>query len=583
MRRLIGAGAVVGLAATLTWTLASLPHAAYTIDHAAWRQHGPGTVVRGVYHVHTRRSDGTGTLDSVARAAARAGLDFVVVTDHGDATRPPEPPSIRDGVLVVDGVEISTTGGHYVALDVPAAPYPLAGEPAAVVEDVRRLGGFGVAAHPDSPKLALAWQGWDEPIDAFEWVNADTEWRNESGWRLLQTLVHYPFRRPEALAALFERPGRTLARWDRLSASGRRLVSLGAADAHARLGPGGETAPYEGAIALEVPSYETVFRVFSTSVVLDAPFSGAADADARRLLDGLRAGRTFTTIDALARGGRFEFWATDRAGVHQMGELVEPASPLRFTARAAAPPGAQLRLLGNGRLLAASSGLELVYDVEPGATRGESLVAYRVEVTGVSRTDPQMPWILSNPIFVGRESTRVPDDETARPVSPTDAAPPPDGIGAGQWQVEKDPASTGMVMVPVDAGPDDFTLEFEIARGRSEAWVAAVHPLREGALADERSRVAFRARAERPMRLSVQLRAPSPTRDQRWQRSVYLDSTTRDVSLALADFLPVRSADPDVPRSAATTLLFVVDRTNSAAGAQGRVWVSRLAVRRVER
>ena len=27
-------------------------------------------------------------------------------------------------------------------------------------------GGFGIAAHPDSPKAALRWQGWDTTFDA---------------------------------------------------------------------------------------------------------------------------------------------------------------------------------------------------------------------------------------------------------------------------------------------------------------------------------------------------------------------------------------------------------------------------------
>ena len=61
-------------------------------------------------------------------AAARAGLKFVVFTDHGDATATPEPPAYRSGVLCLDAVEISTAGGHYIALDMPTAPYPLGGE-----------------------------------------------------------------------------------------------------------------------------------------------------------------------------------------------------------------------------------------------------------------------------------------------------------------------------------------------------------------------------------------------------------------------------------------------------------------------
>ena len=67
--------------------------------------------------------------------------------------------------------------GHYLALDMPAAPYPLGGDARGVVEDVKRLGGFGVVAHPNSPKPDLSWDDWDAPFDAIEWLNPDTSWR----------------------------------------------------------------------------------------------------------------------------------------------------------------------------------------------------------------------------------------------------------------------------------------------------------------------------------------------------------------------------------------------------------------------
>src|SRR3982074_1605662 len=148
--------------------------------------------IPGILHIHTSRSDGLSGPDEVAAAAARAGLKFVVFTDHGDATRTPDPPVYRAGVLCIDGVEISTTAGHYVALDMPASPYPLGGEPRDVVEDVKRLGGVGSAGHPDSPKHQLRWIDWNAPVDGMEIINLDTSWRvlaQQTGflpkWRLL--------------------------------------------------------------------------------------------------------------------------------------------------------------------------------------------------------------------------------------------------------------------------------------------------------------------------------------------------------------------------------------------------------------
>src|SRR5262245_27659447 len=197
------------VAAVAVLVAISLPERRLALPAAA-----DGTIP-GILHVHTNRSDGQGSPDDVAAAAARAGLKFLVFTDHGDATRPPDPPSYRSGVLCLDGVEISTTGGHYVALDMPAAPYPLAGEPRDVVEDVRRLGGFGIAAHADSPKPELLWRDWDAPIDGVELLNPDTTWRiwaqqaaggGDGRWRarrrLALSLLDYPVRPAETIASL---------------------------------------------------------------------------------------------------------------------------------------------------------------------------------------------------------------------------------------------------------------------------------------------------------------------------------------------------------------------------------------------
>src|SRR5688572_9001851 len=109
----------------------------------------------GAFHVHSVASDGGGTRDEIARAAAAANLQFVILTDHGDGTTEPAVPEYLHGVLVLTGVEITTSRGHYAAFGLARAPYPLGGPPAAVIEDVERLGGFGVAAHPDSPKVDL--------------------------------------------------------------------------------------------------------------------------------------------------------------------------------------------------------------------------------------------------------------------------------------------------------------------------------------------------------------------------------------------------------------------------------------------
>ncbi len=187
IRRLFQIAIVAGIAGGVYLVM---PPAARRVTAAD----GP-SAVRGAVHVHTRRSDGSGTMDAVAAAAARAGLQFLVVTDHGDASRNPERPAYRSGVLCIDAVEISTQAGHLVALGLPTAPYPLGGEPRDVIEDVRRLGGFAIVAHPVSDKESSQWMDWTAPFGGLEWLNGDSEWRDESPAVLGRTLLTYPFNR----------------------------------------------------------------------------------------------------------------------------------------------------------------------------------------------------------------------------------------------------------------------------------------------------------------------------------------------------------------------------------------------------
>ena len=258
--------------------------------------------VSGAYHIHSTRSDGAADKDTIAAAASRAGLAFIILTDHGDGMRTPDPPAYLHGVLCLDAVEISTNGGHYVALDMQPAPYPLGGEPSAVVEDVKRLGGFGIVAHPDSPKPELAWKDWDAPFDGIEWLSADSEWRDESRARLGRILFDYLLRPGPALASLLDRPVATFKRWDELIQR-RPVVGLAGVDAHGGIGRGMEEGGKRRPALGTIPSYEASFRTFTTRAILERPFSGDAAADARALMASIRSGRVFTLIDAIAAPG----------------------------------------------------------------------------------------------------------------------------------------------------------------------------------------------------------------------------------------------------------------------------------------
>ncbi len=516
-------------------------------------------VVAGIFHVHTTRSDGTGTVDEVAAAAARAGRRFVVFTDHGDGTRTPDAPSYRSGVLCIDGVEISSSGGHYAAVGMRPSAYPLGGEPRDVVEDVTRLGGFGVAAHPDSPKLALRWRDWAAPFDGVEWLNSDSEWRGKSARTLTHTFLEFLLRGPESLAALFGRPDMTLARFDVLTRQ-RRVVTLAGADAHARLGFRNSADPYQDGLALRMPSYESVFRTFAIRAQLDRPLTGRATADALAVRAALAAGHVYTAIDALATPPALDFTARSGSFSARAGDDLALGGPVEIEARTN-DAGARVVLFANGR--PAADAVATLHYRAP-----ERPAVFRVEVDVPDAPGrPPIPWILSNPIYVGGllEARRpVPRLEPTIVTSIGDVSP--SGERRAAWTDERDPHSRATVTEDADATGVELDYRLAPASVVSQ-YVALVHAAAD---VERYDRLQFRARADRPMRVSVEVRVPSRPAGERWHRSVYLDQEPRDISVFLDDLRPIGPTSSYKPNlSKVNSVLFVIDTINARPGASG--------------
>jgi hypothetical protein len=528
------------VAVSVLFLVRELPPWPEAINASAWTAIAARTVPGG-YHIHTTRSDGHGDKHDVAAAAARAGLKFVIITDHGDATRPPDPPEYIDGVLCLDAVEISTDQGHLVALDLPRAPYPLGGPAYSVVEDVQRLGGFAIAAHPDSPKPALRWTDGAVPLDGIEWLNIDSEWRKDARGRLIRAGLAYFFRPGPALATLLDRPG-TLGRWDRLTdrrGGPWRVIGLAGSDAHGGVGRRAEDTGRSLAGTIGIPSYEASFRALSNRVIVDAPFSGDAARDGREVYDAIRKGSVFSTIDALAGPGLLD--------LHVEGTTV--------IAHATRPRGAELALMHDGLLVAYSS-VDLHYDAsdKPGA--------YRVEVRlPTAPGDLPIPWLVSNFVYVGPEPGTP---GTAPPAADTEPRTP-STAAAFPWRIEKDPVSSAILRTAVGSAE----LEYRLADGpRNSQFVALATDIQSQAFGGIR----LGLKSDRPSRVWVQVRTSD---GRRWGRSYYVDPSGSEIDARLNTFRPIGDDNlarvPD-PKSL-TSILLVVDLTNAAPGHAGRLAV----------
>jgi hypothetical protein len=536
-----------------------------------------GTIA-GVIHIHTSRSDGSLAPDEIAAAAARAGLQFIVFTDHGDGTRKPDAPAYRSGVLCLDGVEISTTGGHYIALDMPPAPYPLGGEARDVVEDVRRLGGFGIVAHPDSPKPELRWREWDAPFDGIEMVNPDTGWRvqtQRAGWRsglrLLSALVDYPFRPAETITGLLAEDVTLPARWAAI-AERRPVVTVVGADAHARLALR-NSDPGDGGFALPLPGYEPSFRVLSVRVRSGRPLSGNADVDAGDVIRAIRAGHLHSTIDGIATPGALEFTATHSSGSAREGDELQPHGPVTLHVRTNAPPPFTSSIW-NGATIVSGNHHDAAFSV----TVPDAPAAYWVEIRSTGR-GRDLAWVRSNAIYV-RGSRAPAMSEDVRPAV-TRSQPMFDGATADGWSVEHDPTSVAALDLAPGVGRNELRLRFGLSNQVTPTPAVALSYATPAGLAGQ-SAIALTVRAERPMRVSVQLRVPGKGSEwDRWQRSMFVGVSDEDRTLAFSDFRPVGSLQPTAPPlETVRSIMFVIDPVNTKRGTSSRFWITRATLQR---
>jgi hypothetical protein len=392
--------------------------------------------------------------------------------------------------------------------------------------------------------------------DGVEWLNVDSEWRDDPPTRLVATAIRSLIRAPEAIASLLSRPAATLARLDG-AARQRPTFTLAALDAHANIAWRDTEEPRRRSLIAR-PTYETMFRTVAQAAVLDAPLSQNAIDDAASVLGALTGGRSFSVVHAFAGPAALSFIA-DR-GTEQAtmgGRLAIAGLPTTFRAGVPQAPGARLALLANGRRVATGQG-SLEHDTagEPGVYRIE------VEFPGASA-----PWIVSNPIVIAPSLPAPPAtiDEVGQ-ILPIPPAP-------GSWTIEREPSSSGAVT----ANGSDLRFSFSLAPGmpRGQYAALAVPVTTESGI----DRVQFDGRASRPMRVSLQLRLPGGRDGRRWRRSIYLDEMRRTVTASLQDFEPVEPYTSQRPVvSPVQTLLIVVDTVNTLPGSDGVIWISNVAL-----
>jgi hypothetical protein len=346
----------------------------------------------GIIHVHTKASCGSGSLPEVIAAAREADLSFLGVTDHNlamsDATvAAADPPEFA----VIDGEEVSTSGGHFLALGISDRwPRGSSYDARSLMASTRKAGAVNIIAHPYG--LKDRWGDWGvKDFDGMEIWNDDAIWRHNSVFTILASLILYPVNPGLALVRLASTPRENLAKWDELLQQ-RPVAGTCGSDAHASL----RINDHQLA---RFPSYLSVFSLVRQHVLLDA--QGAADngqTSVDALLSALKNGHAFCAVDALYPADGFTqrvVTPTNAAGPGQSIPWSQDA-----VLHIALPAGADrptIRVLRDGREIASRETHVLDLPLPgPGQYRTEAYLR-QPGLTGWHR---QTLWIFANPVHV---------------------------------------------------------------------------------------------------------------------------------------------------------------------------------------
>jgi hypothetical protein len=342
--------------------------------------------------MHTPYSDGVKWHAEIAEDAIRAGLDFIIVTDHNLWVSGIEGyyENETGKVLLLVGEEIHNPrrepqASHFLAIGADRELACYAHDTQALINETKNAGGIGFLAHPFDPTApvfnaaSLGWQDWDAVgYDGLE------IWNFMSSFKGLLTSRVMAYRAANQPDKYMIGPSQiVLNKWDELLAQGKRMVALGGSDAH------GFTYTMWH-ITRELFPYEFLFNTVNTHIMTHSALSGDLDHDKKLILKALAEGNSWVGYDLPARTTGFRF--SGQSGTNGiMGEEIKMGTGATLQVRT--PQKCHIRLIYKGDTVAdCESDTNLTYlPVDRGPYRAECLLEYKGQERG---------WIYSNPIYL---------------------------------------------------------------------------------------------------------------------------------------------------------------------------------------
>lgn len=342
----------------------------------------------GNIHMHSKYSDGEYSIQQIAKLAHKAGLDFIVITDHETLE------GLHNGeegyhhkVLTLIGEEVNDTCNHYLALNIYKVVPNNTQNPQVVINEVNRQGGFGIIAHPVEKGSPLYQNGitfnWtDFNVTNFQGIeiwNYLSQWKD--GIRGIISGIYLLFFPHKGLTG----PYTEVMRWlDELQAKGEPVMVFGGSDAH-------NTRISLGPLKLAtIGPYYYSFRCINMHILTENRLTGVFENDKKEVYSALEKGRSWVGYDFFHNSRGFRFSAKLKELSFPMGTKVNLKPGLYF--EIVVPKKAKVIVKKDG-----TRWKELYGDFFHLNIKEKGV--YRVEVYHKHRLSYR-PWIFSNSIWI---------------------------------------------------------------------------------------------------------------------------------------------------------------------------------------
>jgi len=304
-------------------------------------------------------------------------------------------------------------------------------------------------------------------------------------------------------------------------------------------------------------------------VALDRGLTGNATPDGAVVMRAIRSGHLYTVVDGLASAPAFDFTASNELGTVHEGDELSAGSGVTLRIRSNAPPRYTTLVHEGAKVIASAKDPQ-----DMTVHEGPQPAVYWVEVVSDGSQAP-ITWLRSNPIYV-RGTEKLTQAATRPP--PKQFVPLLSGALDG-WRTEHDLTSVTAAEVINSTTGKEIQFRFGLSGGAPAGQVAALVVDTPKGVPDA-NRLAVTMRAERAMRVSVQLRGGAGG-SERWERSLFVDRFDSEKTVYFDELTPVGNTQTwKPPLDTIRSVLFVVDTTNTKPGTSAKLLIKKAELQR---